>query len=486
MLRLYITQKATTFREYAVGNKRLHTSRLVTTFLATLFGGGVLMREIPNVYDKGIVHIIIIGSFFLHIYIIHLLGLRMGPFMQHLSIADTIGNVYGKYPRMITALLATSCAIGFVAIQINVMSSAIGMCMDAIDASMVIFLATLVLVSYAIFGGMRTVIMTDLLQFVTFTIVIPLLIKFVFIKADKSFLEAISLLQMQEKFQFKKLFQFDKKVLNMVLNNLYYAIAFNPAIIQHIYMSTSPIQVKKVFLRVTLWGLIISGGIFLIALFVFIGDSTLLKEEIWLHILTDMSPAYRICVVISILVMTISTGDFALHIAAIMVSHDMMESMRGIQATPYIQQLRLSKLIKLVGGLLAMIITFYHPNLFALTKFIFEYFIGCFAITVVPPFILAVFGFRGTASTALMGMAIGILVILTWNHWVQPKIEIDGKFIAIISNGLTMVAAHYLLFQPPGKGWIEPDDQQKRIKQLIQAFKKFKKSIDLDSVVIKS
>lgn len=50
----------------------------------------------------------------------------------------------------------------------------------------------------------------------------------------------------------------------------------------------------------------------------------------------------------------------------------------------------------------------------------------------------------------------------------------------MVANGLTMMAAHYLLPQLAGKGWIEQNDQQKRMVQLMRAFKKYKKAIDAE------
>jgi hypothetical protein len=77
-------------------------------------------------------------------------------------------------------------------------------------------------------------------------------------------------------------------------------------------------------------------------------------------------------------------------------------------------------------------------------------------------------------------MAIGILVGLVWETLVKPETGINNRVISIMANGLTMMAAHYLLPQPPGKGWIGIGQQYKRMKQLMRTFKKHKKSIDLE------
>ncbi|MDD9140209.1 MAG: hypothetical protein NQ127_04840, partial [Candidatus Cardinium sp.] len=72
------------------------------------------------------------------------------------------------------------------------------------------------------------------------------------------------------------------------------------------------------------------------------------------------------------------------------------------------------------------------------------------------PFLLAVYGFRGTSRTALIGMATGIVAILAWNRWIKPITGINGAFPCMLANGLAMLAAHYLLPQPAGTGWFPP------------------------------
>ncbi|MCT4697299.1 sodium:solute symporter family protein [Candidatus Cardinium sp. TP] len=479
---LYVSQRATTFRAYAVGNKRLHTTTLVLTVLATVFGGGSLMQTVSKVHIIGLYYIVVIFSIPLGLWINSLLVLRMEPFMAHLSIAETLGSVYGRYTRVIAALLGICYSIGMVAIQINVMSSAIGMCIHLIDPRIVTVLATLILIAYAMVGGIRSITITDIWQFATFTIIIPLLIKFVFIKADQSFLEVIWTIKKQEKFQFSSLFQWNKEQpLKLIWDSLVLACFLDPSVVQRIYMASSPIQAYKVFCRVTLFSFIIIGCIVSIGLLAFVGNPMLPATTIWPYILADMPPVYKGCVVLSLLGMAMSSADSNLHTTAIMVSHDIVESIRGIKTIPYVHQLRLAKLTTLVTGLLAMIITVYYSDLLQLSKFVFTSNMTFFKIIIIPPFSLAVFGFRGSARTVLIGMTIGILTALTLGKWLKLTIGgIGWGLLPMVANGLAMMAAHYLLPQPADKGWIGKNHQQKRIQQLIRAFKKYKKSIDLE------
>ncbi|UWW96498.1 MAG: hypothetical protein NMK33_03480 [Candidatus Cardinium sp.] len=87
------SRQKTTFREYAVGNKQFTTATLVFTVLATLYGGGGLVRNVEYVYRIGLWWIVIMLLSSFGLWAVGRLALRMGPFMQHFSMAETIGNI---------------------------------------------------------------------------------------------------------------------------------------------------------------------------------------------------------------------------------------------------------------------------------------------------------------------------------------------------------------------------------------------------------
>ncbi|WP_123662627.1 sodium:solute symporter family transporter [Candidatus Cardinium hertigii] len=463
---LYYSRKTTTLREYTVGNKQFATATLVATVLATNYGAGGLVRSVQQVHHLGLYYIIYSLLANLDYWIIiRPLALRMTPFMQNLSMAETIGSVYGKYPRVITALACIGASIAGLAIQITVISQVISICcIDAVNPKpkYITILATLILIFYSSFGGIRAVTFTDVLQFITFSIIIPFLAIWMFYKINNPVAESISFLQAQEKFQFKTLLRFDTKlvaIMSLILSGM--AAGINPTMVQRIYMSSGPIQAQKVFLYSGLFSWLIKIIIILIGLFVFVQVPELSIEAIWPYIMKNISSFSQGLVSISLLAMAMSTADSKLNACAVMVSHDILESIRGVKRVPYTHQLRLARLTSLVIGLCAMVLAFYRKDLFNLLKLIFAFTVPI----ITAPFVLAILGFRGSGRTALIGMATGIVTIIAWNQWIEPTTGIDGAFVSMLANGLAMLAAHYSLPQLPGTGWIEPDDELKQIRQ---------------------
>ncbi|WP_342265060.1 sodium:solute symporter family transporter [Cardinium endosymbiont of Philonthus spinipes] len=459
---IYFSRKKTTFREYAVGNKQFATATLVATVLATDYGGGGLIRNVECIYELGLFWIIVILLNCFGNWFIGRLALRMGPFMQHLSIAETIGSVYGIYPRILTALVSICSCIVIITSQMIVMSKAIEICLVLTNPYVITALASLLLIFYSTFGGIRAVTFTDVLQFLTFSIIIPLLAWCMFAKADKPAATIIPMLQGHTKFQFSSLLHGYTILIALLLRVLSALTSrVSPHTMQRVYMASGPIQAQKVFSYATLFSLVITSFITLISLFVFVKAPDLPKEAILEYIMNHIPPFFKGFVTISLLAMAMSTADSCLNACSVMVGHDIVKSLQKGKEITDGYQLKIARRATLVVGLLAMLLAFKNQDLLKLLYWS----LNCSIPIVTAPFILAAFGFRGTTRTALVGMATGGLAIVAWNKWVKPSTGMDGSFPAMVANGLAMMAAHHLFKQPKDTGWMDPDYQFKQLQQ---------------------
>lgn len=251
---IFFSRKKINFSAYAVGSKDFSTATLVATVLATTFGGGRFVRTIEEVYTDGLAWIIVTLMFSSGLWIISTLSLRMGPFMQNLSMAETVGNVYGKHARIVTALVGICNSIIIVSGQIIVMNTAINMCIDIDNSYFVSIFTTLLLIFYSTFEGIRAVTFTDVLQFITFSILIPLWAWVVFVNVGQPIPAVVSCLQSYEKFHFYSLCNGDYiKLMRTALLMLSALVAYvDPATMQRVYMCASPGQSKKVFMYATI------------------------------------------------------------------------------------------------------------------------------------------------------------------------------------------------------------------------------------------
>ena len=104
-----------TFEEYAVGSKNFGTWKLVASLIATIYGGSTLSRILEVTY-KGEIYTVIepLRAFTGLLIVSCILAIQMGEFMGHLSIAESMGSMYGKNVRIITAFAGIMKAIGTV------------------------------------------------------------------------------------------------------------------------------------------------------------------------------------------------------------------------------------------------------------------------------------------------------------------------------------------------------------------------------------
>lgn len=493
--------KATTFRAYAVDNKRLSTFKLLASIVGTSLCGWSLRYFVEYSYSATLYQII--PKLFLEssqLWGISLLWVRMAPFMQHLSMPEMIGHAYGKYPRIIAALCCIISSIGLLIVQIDVIYFIIRICIDSMVPETITIWATLVLMAYATVGGIRSVTNTDVLQCITFIAIIFLIAKLMFVKTDKTILEIVSFLHKQGKITFNNLFYPDTKLWQYWLSRFlpYYFLSFfhavsSPLIIQRVYMCSGPIQVKKVFLYGSFAYFFTLFFAVLIGLFLFSANPTLPVTEVWPYIVASTAPFVRGLVVIGILGFAMSTADSCLHLCSVLVAHDLMESIRKVRPISDKLQIRVAQLTTLIVGLLVMLLVQCGNDLLAgsnhwVCQGLFVYIqhfsdlllmLTDFCVPLSPLVVLALFGFRGTSCTAFVGMAMGLLFCIFYAKWSCTSMYNFFMFYPVVGI-LSTLAAHYLLPQPAGKGWVGLDGQQKRLLQLTSAFKKFKKRVDIE------
>jgi len=164
-----------TITEYAIGNRNFSTSTIVATIIATWISGEFFYSNIYETYNLGLHAIwvaagdplcfLIIGIFF---------APRMGEFLGKLSIAEAMGDLYGKRIRIITAISGFIGSVGLIAIQLK-MAGFIFEYALGLPGVYGILSATIVVTLYSTLGGIKSVTFTDVIQFFTFGTVIPLM-----------------------------------------------------------------------------------------------------------------------------------------------------------------------------------------------------------------------------------------------------------------------------------------------------------------------
>lgn len=96
----------------------------------------------------------------------------------------------------------------------------------------------------------------------------------------------------------------------------------------------------------------------------------------------------------------------------------------------------------MVIGLLAVLLALYARKYGdALLRLLFLYF-DISKPVMIAPFLPDVWGFRCKESITALGIIVGMITITLWKKFIP---DIDGSFVAMLINGITMILAHYSL-----------------------------------------
>lgn len=444
LVAFYATRgRVTTFRAYAVGNREFSTANLVATILATYYGGATLMSYVIEFSDGLFWVSWRLFGFIAACFTLSWLGMRMSKFIYHISMPETMGRVYGKYPRIITAVLSICYSTVVIAMQIRIMCRGISICVDTANPLYITILATLVLVTYAIFGGIRAVILTDIWQCITFSSLVCVLVWFMFKQTDGSFGEAIAFAAAQKKFGLSYLFLCDRKPVATLRYLATIVNCIEPAFMQNVYMASSSCQAKKMFLYAGIIGFVMMVAFSLVGLFIFAWVPLNLSGiEIWDYIMAHASPLLKAVICTCLLAMTMSTADSRLHICAVMISYDILPSILPLRkniSSAY--HYTIAYMAILVVTILAIPLALSSSDV--IMQKVALLYNRWYVPVVVAPFILAVLGFRGAPYTALIGMVAGALAVFAWRKWMFPILGTnDGVFPCMLINGLVMLAVH--------------------------------------------
>ncbi|XWN35482.1 MAG: hypothetical protein ROO73_01705 [Roseivirga sp.] len=179
-------RRVASFRIFAVGDKDFSTATLSATIVSTWISGGFFLYTLSHVYTKGLHFVISIAGTILCLLIIgRMIAARMGEFMNNLSVAEAMGDMYGPLVRIITAVTGILGRVGYLAVQFQVIGKMLNF-MLALEGPTAIIIAAGIVIFYSAFGGVRSVTITDILQFLTFNIFIPVLVLIIWSKLEDS------------------------------------------------------------------------------------------------------------------------------------------------------------------------------------------------------------------------------------------------------------------------------------------------------------
>ena len=446
---IYYGRQVKDLRDYALGGKNFSTSTLVATLIATWATGGSLYSIIENTYSQGLYFLLPLLGLPLSIWLSgQFLALRMGPFMNNLSVAEAMGDMYGKGVRVITSITAIMAKIGFTAIQFQVIGRLFSSLLH-LDSSMLTIIAAGIVLVYTSFGGVRSVTFTDVLQFFTFGLIIPILALSIW-NGIQAPTQVTTTLTANPLFNLKTVVGCSPRFMASLGLFIYFAIPgySSPELFQRVAMARNPQQAKHAFTY--------AAGIFLLLFLLQAWMGILLltdhpgiapKKEVIPYLITHYTyTGLRGLLGVGVIALAMSTADSVLNTCSVLFANDVVKPLAGKDKGTVITARAFSWLM----GLAALVLALRSTDFLKLILLSSSFYMPLVSI----PLLMTVLGFRSTTRAVLISMAAGGITTLLWSIFGDNKDSIPPGMLA---NLVGLFGSHYLLMEPGGWMPLEPN-----------------------------
>ncbi|MDD9140101.1 MAG: sodium:solute symporter family protein, partial [Candidatus Cardinium sp.] len=456
---IYYGRGIKTFQEYAVGNRKMSTSVIAISLIATVYGGGTLGVGLDQSYRQGFERLI--AQSILIVPMLYLFSRftipRMKEFEKHFSIAESMGNLYGSAVRIITALLGILLAIAYLTTQIKVgfeiMSILFPKVVQLQTYSTILLI--LLVMAYATFGGARAVAITDVYQFLLFGLCFPILI-FVLLFSTEDLATGWKKLTAVPQFNLNKM------CTGHTLTSLLPGFIFRllvlviPAYIQRFYMASSVGQAAKVFNKITIMPCIIALLIFSVAAALHIhGDNIPSNQNVLRYILSlSYFPGMLGILVTAMLALLMSTADSHLHIASVLFTNDLWPFIAKFTKSDK-PSLKMVRIISICIGIISLLMVLHTTNILQLMYKTYYFYWPAVSV----PFIIACLGFRPRSVVVLTAMGSSILIAGIVIFIKKQAVSHNHVILSMIVSAGSLFSLHYLLPKRPHTGWVGIQDR---------------------------
>ena len=313
-----------TIREYAVANKMFGTASLVFTYLATDLSGGSIINIASMIFSDGIIMAIApLGFIFLFIMVAFFIAPHAVYFPNCMTMGDIMEELYGKASGVISGTLGLLSSIFIAGLELIVLGI-ICESLLGINAKSAILVGGFILTLYSAHGGIKSVVTTDVLQFLMAVVGIPL-IAYMALNKVGGMTNLLGQLP-QEKWMIIDHPKFYFYLTLFFLWTIFPAGMIDSAIIQRLLMGKTKKQLRNQYLVIPLLLSLIQCIVSVIALSGIVlypdGDS----KEIVPRMINDFFPiGLKGLAVTGLLAIVMSTVDSYLHVTGLTLVHDVIK-----------------------------------------------------------------------------------------------------------------------------------------------------------------
>ncbi len=433
----WLTRRIQRFHEYALASKQLPAFLLFASLAATYVGPGFTMGAVDKASTTGMYNYFLFLPYALQTYLVGVfLAPRLATFEGCSTIGDVMGRVYNPFTQILAGVSSVGICILFTA-YLGKVGGTLLMSATGISFSAGVAVFTTASVFYTIFGGLRASVLTDTVQFILFSLIIPLV-------AIAAFFHPAVDLQTVAPAVTKLTPEAWTK--DTALGAIAVALSFLlgetliPPYANRALAAPSAVASKRAFV----WGglycvfwLAVVTGIGLVAPHVLPAGAERGEATIYSMTKTVLPAGFFGALVIAIIAVIMSSQDSVINAGTVAFTRDLVAPFKTLSESA---QMNLSRTFCVVIALAGITIAAWLPTIIAALLLIYS----LWAPTVLVPLVLGLLLKQPGKHAAWSAMLAGGLTSVLWQFWFKNPHSIPPILPGLAASAAAFILGHLL------------------------------------------
>jgi SSS family solute:Na+ symporter len=437
LLGLWSGRGIRTLAEFAVAHRSYSSLVIFATLSASFIGGGFSIGNAEKVFLFGIVNVIALWGFSLkEILVARFVAPRVIHFPGFVSVGDIMERPYGRIGRVVTGLFAVLLCAGILGAQIGGMGKVFQVFLG-FDPVWGILIGMGIVITYSTIGGMKAVVLTDIVQFLILSVAIPLtlFLGIQYVGGLGQIRSAVPPAHFTVLGDHYTIWTFLSLFLTFILGE-----TLVPPYLQRLFVGKSAKEAARGTLYSGLFSIpffAIAGAIGLVALALKPDVDPTLAMPFVIHEVLPIG--LKGIVIAGIISIVMSSADSFLNSASVSFVNDLLIPLGRAPRTER-GRLLTAKIVNLLVGTIALVFALSIHSILDILIYAYNF----WAPVILVPLAAALFGIKATQKTFLIGAVGGLIGVLVWNRLLEQPGGVDGLVVGVFTNAAAFFIGSHL------------------------------------------
>ena len=310
-------------REYALANKSFGTVALTLTFLATDIGGASVVNGAARIFSDGIIYVVAHAGLIVNCSLMaFVVAPRMTYFRKYMTLGDIMRSLYGVYSGVLVGILSFCIIVSLLGMELFILGIIFETVLG-IKSSWGTILGVVVLSVYTAHGGIKSVTITDVFQFMVLIVGIPL-IAYITVDAAGG-MQAIFTQVPTDRLQVFGHQKFSYYLVLFIIWSFLPLGVSSPIVMQRMLMAEHTAQLRSQFLVIGTFLPLFRWILLFIGLGALVVYPSIEPKNVVAHVINELLPVGAKGIAMAALIgISMSSLDSLLHTAGLTIVHDVI------------------------------------------------------------------------------------------------------------------------------------------------------------------